>query len=139
MVCIFCQTKLDVINSRPNKRSNQIWRRRQCPNCHAVFTSSEIIDLSKSIRYETAEKRLEPFWRPILLISIYEACKHRKAPQNDANALTDTIIARLLRKKSAVITRNELCKVTTEVLSRFDKAAAVQYKAFHPIKSEAKL
>ncbi len=138
MVCIFCGHKLEVTNSRSQQKPNQVWRRRHCPKCKAVFTSTESIDLSKSLLVEHDKTHVEPFVRDILYISVYESCKHRKHPEKDATGLTATVIARVLRKKyGSAVTRDQLCLVTTEVLRRFDKAAATSYSAFHPIKQEA--
>lgn len=135
MVCIHCGHKLQVANSRPQRKTNSVWRRRSCPECLAVFTSIEKLDLHKSIRIRYNPKHLEPFWRDILFSSVYEACKHRKSPVRDATELTDTIIAKMLRKKyGSIATRNQLCAITTEVLKRFDKATASSYIAYHPIK-----
>ncbi len=136
MVCIFCGHKLEVTNSRAQRKLNQVWRRRQCPDCQSLFTSTEAIDLSKSLRVQYHNRHLEPFQRDILFTSVYESCKHRKLPAKDAMALTDTVIARMLRKKyGAVVTRDQLVAITTVVLKHFDKAAATSYSAFHPVKN----
>lgn len=136
MICIFCGHKLEVTNSRAQRKLNQVWRRRQCPDCKALFTTDERIDLSKSLRVQYNTKQIEPFWRDILFTSVYESCKHRDTAAKDATALTDTVITRVLRKKyGAIVTRDQLVAITTEVLRRFDKASLAHYKAFHPVTS----
>ncbi len=137
MVCIFCGHRLAVSNSRAQRKLNQVWRRRQCTDCGALFTTNELVDLSKSLRVQYTTKRLEPFQRDILFTSLYEACKHRKQPAKDAAALTDTVIARMFRKKYGVIVaRDQLCIIATAVLQRFDRAAMVHYRAYHPVRLE---
>lgn len=132
MVCIYCSGKTSVTNSRKQKRPNQIWRRRQCQECGAVFTTEErpLTDTSVMI---LRRGRSEPFSREILLLSLYDSLRHRKTAITDAKALTDTVWSRLLPQiDSATLQRDDLVATTTEVLRRFDKAAATSYHAFHP-------
>lgn len=136
MVCIYCSSKLVVSNSRPQKRTNSVWRRRACPNCQAIFTSVETIDPTASLMFEDHQKHLQPFSRDKLYISIYEACKHRKTAAEDARGLSDTIIVSLLRDTQvATLLREQVIGMSTEVLKRFDKAAATAYAAYHPSKA----
>lgn len=131
MVCIYCGSGTKVTNSRPQKRVNGVWRRRQCLSCHTVFTSTEAVDLSGNIRV-AKQKRLEPFRRDKLLLSIHDSLKHRKTATDDATGLTDTIIARLYPLMTdSVIQTVDITVITTETLKRFDKVAATHYAAFH--------
>jgi transcriptional repressor NrdR len=134
MVCIYCRHETQVINSRLQKRANQVWRRRKCLQCHTIFSSLEAVNWDQAVRFKR-QGRLEPFSRDQLFLSLYEACRHRKTARNDATALTDTVLNRLWpRLESASLTREQVISVTSEVLKRFDRAAQVQYLAFHPIK-----
>jgi hypothetical protein len=66
-------------------------------------------------------------------MSVYDSLKHRKTALGDATGLTDTVISGLLPlMKDAVLNKSDIISITTEVLKRFDKAAATYYKAFHP-------
>lgn len=133
MKCIYCSGKLSVSNSRPQKKLNQVWRRRNCSECGAVMTSVEAIDLGKAITFQNGT-HTEPFSRDTLLISIYESSKHRKTALSDALALTDTVIARLLPKvEVATLSRQQIIETTTETLKNFDKAASVHYAAYHSL------
>lgn len=133
MDCIYCGNDTRVINSRPQKRANSIWRRRQCAQCSSVFTTIEETDYFNSLVITKNEKQLEPFNRDVLFISIYEACRHRPTALNDAQSLTVTILSKLLPLvNQATIARNDIVHISSTVLTNFDKAAAVSYKAFHP-------
>lgn len=133
MNCIYCSSDTRVVNSRLQKRPNRVWRRRRCKTCDGVFTSVETVDLSSSLLFEQDTTHVEPFQRDILFISIYNACQHRKDAQTAATALTDTILARLQTHIArATLTRHDVISITSEVLKRFDRAAAVQYLAYHP-------
>lgn len=134
MLCIYCQSDTKVVNSRPQKRLNRVWRRRSCMTCGTTFTSSEAIDLSGSITVRDL-RRLEPFQRDKLFMSIYDSLKHRKTALSDASGLTDTVISRLYPlMKDAIVERMAIIDAVTEVLTRFDGVAATHYDAFHPPK-----
>ena len=132
MVCIYCAHETRVINSRPQKRVNRIWRRRTCLACGTTFTSVEGVDLAGTITVKHP-KSLQPFQRDKLLLSVYDSLKHRKTALDDATGLTDTIISKLLPDmQQAVVQRNSIISVTASVLKRFDKVAATYYTAYHP-------
>lgn len=132
MVCIYCGQKTQVTNTRQQRRTNRTWRRRSCEGCGAVFTSSESPDLSKSVVVVLPTGAFSAFQRDKLMISVYDAVRHRKTAQADATALTDTIIAKILAVADAGgITRNNLTQITLGVLAAFDTAAASHYAAFH--------
>jgi len=133
MVCIYCRGNLAVINSRPQLRTNQTWRRRKCLHCGAVFTSVEAIDLAKALSV-SSKGELHAFSRDKLFISIYESCRHRPAANKDAGGLTDTIISKLVSASTdGLVGGATIINTASEVLKRFDTAAAIQYGAFHPI------
>lgn len=132
MVCIYCGGNTQVTNSRPQKRMNAVWRRRQCKQCQAIFTTTEAADLTLGWRVQN-DTALEPFSRDNLFTSVYESLKHRKTALNDASSLTDTIISRCLPKVShATLLRTDLVTQAAQVLERFDGVAATHYRAFHP-------
>ena len=81
----------------------------------------------------TSEKPHQPFSRDKLFISIFESLKHRKSAQEDATALTDTILRHLYPYiQDAALSRDTIARETTSVLARFDTSASVQYSAYHP-------
>jgi len=134
VICIYCGSKTRVSNSRAQKKTNQTWRRRKCLDCNGVFTSSEAVDFSSSLLYQRDANHVEPLSRDKLYISVYKACQHRKNAVSDATALTSTIIGKLMPKvRQASLQRNDIISVTSEVLNRLDKAASVQYTAYHPL------
>lgn len=133
MVCIYCGKNTKVTNSRPQLRSNTIWRRRHCSACRAVFTTVEQSDLEKSLAVQSPDG-LAPFLRDKLFISVYESLKHKKTALSDATALTDTITSRLLKHvNNGTIQKTAITSVAVEVLSRFDKTAATYFTAYHPV------
>ncbi len=73
MDCPFCLKPLTaVVNSRPTKKSAQIWRRRKCLYCNETFTTHEIIDLSHLVIIKKSGK--PEMFNPMKLYSgIYTA------------------------------------------------------------------
>lgn len=135
MVCIYCGSVTSVANSRPQKRSNSIWRRRKCLKCGATFTTHESLDLYGALVFQKNDGQLQPFSRDKLFVSIYESCRHRPNNLSDATHLTQTIIDRvLLIAGPGTIKQNDLVSLVTTTLDNFDKTAAAVYQAYHPIK-----
>lgn len=138
MVCIYCNGPTSVTNSRLQRRSNNIWRRRECGTCGNIFTTHEIVELGGSIvvqRSSNNNKDIDPFLRDTLFISIYESCKHREDATNDANAITQTVINKILKLvDKGTIGRNQIVDIAFKTLDSFDKTAATVYIAYHPIR-----
>src|SRR5665647_1217005 len=123
MVCIYCQSKTRVINSRLQKKANKVWRRRFCPICKNTFTSIEALQDLSFIVTDTNGPNWspKPFSRDSLFISIYLSCGHRTNPANDATALTETVVAKLLSSiTDGCISKNDLLTTTQSVLRLFD-------------------
>lgn len=132
MNCIYCGGDTKVVNSRPQKRLQQVWRRRQCQQCHAIFTTLEAAALGGSLVVRGRDGSVQPFSRDKLFASILKACGHRSAAVNDAGALAATIIAALQNAaQTASIDVEQIIATAQAVLERFDTAAAVQYRAYH--------
>ncbi len=134
MVCIYCGSKTNVVNSRGQTRLKQVWRRRKCPNCKNIITTIERINFSSSLLVSTKTGKVEEFLKEKLLLSIYDSLGHRKDAINDAVAITDTIMSNILKSlKTPLIDRSTLINTSVKVLTKFDKPAAVHYKAYYPV------
>lgn len=132
MVCTYCRQQTQVINSRLQKKLNQVWRRRKCLNCQAVFSTLEKIDLENSWVVKDKKNNISSLSRDRLFLSIYKSCQHRRQTAlEDADGLTQTVIQSLLYKESSEIMVEDIIKNTTEVLKRFDSVASTHYIAYH--------
>src|SRR5579862_8809508 len=109
MVCVYCGSETKVTNSRLQKRNNQVWRRRQCVVCQAVFTTHESIELESALSVDK-KGRSEPFLPDLLLKELMMSLNHRKDVYKPA----------------------DISKTTAEVLKRFDKRAYLRYVSDHP-------
>lgn len=134
MVCVYCSSPTQVTNSRLQRRSNHIWRRRKCLACGSIFTTSEHPELTTAFMVAGAAGKLKPFSRDQLFITIYQSCKHRPTAVGDATALTDTVLGHLLAgRHDGTIKRDTIVRITHQALKRFDLAAATFYAAYHPL------
>ena len=132
MVCIYCNAPTDVINSRLQRRINNTWRRRKCRSCSGTFTTHETADLSSAIAVRYSARKLQPFNRDRLFLSVYESSKHRPTAIADADGLVRTITTLILQQQAeGVISRDEIIVIAGAVLERFDKTTAAVYNAFH--------
>lgn len=138
MVCIYCTGATQVINSRQQRQYNNIWRRRQCVSCKAIFTTHEQADLAAGLMVKAgASPRPQPFLRDKLFLSIHASCQHRADALQEAAELTRTVIAKLQARPGALISPSEITHAATTVLHRFDPVAATFYKAYHPLALES--
>lgn len=132
MVCIYCNSKTEITNSRRLARSNATWRRRHCLKCGALYTTVEEADYSRLWLIAGLKGRLSPFLRDKLFLSVYDSLRHRKTAIQDASALTSTIIAKIAKASTdGQIDRQKLIDTALACLKRFDKTAAVHYKAYY--------
>jgi transcriptional repressor NrdR len=132
MVCTYCGSETQVINSRHQKRSNSVWRRRKCIACKAIFSTGEQVDYEKTWVVQYPDSSLAPFLRDKLFISIHKACQHRPTALPDAIGLTNTII-NVVNKAihDSVLNAQDIAGASYQTLRRFDQPAAISYKAFH--------
>jgi len=80
MVCIYCSGDTQVINSRLQKRPNQVWRRRKCLECGATFTTHELAAYEGSWRVKSSSAGLQPFNKNKLFLSLYKSLATANTP-----------------------------------------------------------
>ena len=134
MVCVYCGNKTAVINSRLQKQINNVWRRRQCTKCQAIFSTLEHMVYENTLVVQDRLSHIMPFQREVLFLSIYDACKHRPKAISDASALTDTVLSKLQEhneNNKGLLTRDVISKTAADILKTFDNTAYVHYFAFH--------
>ena len=132
MVCVYCGGETQVTNSRSQKRSNQVWRRRQCKRCQAIFTSHEALELSSALFVQSGGST-KPFLPDKLYTEVLLALQDRPGCYSEARELTDTITQKLLKSaEKPYLQPFQISKTAAEVLKRFNKRAWLRYAAEHP-------
>ena len=131
MLCPYCTSESQVVNSRHQKRLNSVWRRRQCVNCRAIWTTSEQIKGSSTFKVQQ-DGKLVDFAPEMLLISLYGVLKHRKNAEIDAQYIQSTVIRNIQLHGEAIIPVEQIANESIAVLQNFDKLARDLYKTLHP-------
>lgn len=131
MVCIYCASKTKIINSRFQRKLNSTWRRHRCNRCSAVFTTTEVPKLDSLWLIKRPNGKVSAFSSNRLLLSLYHSLKHRKNALDEASALTLTVISKIKPVKKSEIDINTIRNTVYGILKRFDKVAAVHYKAYY--------
>jgi transcriptional repressor NrdR len=132
MVCTYCSSETQVINSRHQKRTNSVWRRRKCGTCGSVFSTIERVDYEKSWVVQYQDGNLQPFLRDRLSISIYKSLQHRSTALTDAIGICMTVVSAAEKSiQNGSITATALATIVHATLLRFDKPAATMYAAYH--------
>jgi len=131
MVCIYCGGETKVINSRLQKRNNQVWRRRQCHRCQSVFTTHEQIELQSALSV-SKNGITEPFIPGLLLNELVSALSHRKDVYTASEELLGAIVRKLLTLPDKPLFKTaDISKTTAVILKRFDRRAYLRYLADH--------
>ena len=129
MVCIYCASPTRVINSRVQKKTVGVWRRRICLNCKAVFSTTEQADLSSSVMVLSKKGVLMPFYREKLLSSLLNALAGNERQFEYAAQLCTTIVGKLLRKNTAQLGTDEIISCASTTLKNFNHQAYARYVA----------
>lgn len=130
MFCIHCfHTSTKVTNSRPNKKSPTIWRRRTCTDCQTTFTTYERPSLAENKPIYRPDGTADAFNLGKLIISIASSFSHAPSKAKyDAIWLAQTV-EDLLSSQQHTITPEDIAAATHQTLLQFDELAALQYAA----------
>jgi transcriptional repressor NrdR len=132
MVCLYCDSETGVANSRLQKRSNQVWRRRQCKACGAIFTTHESIDLSTTLLVDSGAS-IKPFLPDMLFTEVLLALQDRKDCYLAAREVSNTVIKYLLKlPEKPLYKQPQISQAAAGVLKRLDRRAWLRYAAEHP-------
>lgn len=131
MICIKCgHNSTEVTNSRHNKKTSTVWRRRRCKECKHTFTTYEDVALDQI--QVVSNIGTTSFHHAKLLISIASCFEHIPAKRTEnAEALAKTIEAKLIQS-GVKTTPSAICEAVYGSLKHFDRLASVQYAAKHP-------
>lgn len=133
MICIYCfHAKTKVTNSRSQKKSPIIWRRRTCLNCHKIFSSYERPSTDLLRVAHSLEDSLTPLSVGKLTLSIAKSFSHNlHSAEYDSMNLAQTVELKLLSLNKNPLVSDEIADITYETLKRYDELAAIQYAAQH--------
>lgn len=139
MFCINCfHSSTNVSNSRPQKKTPQIWRRRTCANCGKTFTTYERPSLADNKPVTLSSGKTEQFNSGRLIISISSSFIHdQEKAKRDPLWIARTVEDTLSTDKEP-LTPQRIARETHETLKRYDEIAAIQYAAKHKLISSTR-
>lgn len=121
-----------MVNSRHQKRNNQVWRRRECLACQSVFTTHETVELANALSVDK-QGWLSPFLPDLLLKELMLALQDRKDVYTASGEVLAIIVKKLLLlPQKPVFKPQDISKTAGGVLKRFDKRAYLRFVAEHP-------
>lgn len=139
MFCINCfQPSTNVSNSRPNKKQPLVWRRRSCPQCGAVFTTTERPSLAHTQKVHSPSGETRAFNLGKLIISLSRAFQHNPQDAELATLELAQTIETILTTEVQTITPEDIEVIAHQVLRRYDELAAMQYAAQHQLITTSK-
>ena len=128
MKCPYCSySDSKVIDSRPVEENNSIRRRRECLECHARFTTYEIIDVFQPVVVKKDGAK-ELFDKNKLLSGLMKACEKRPV---SAESIADEVEAEILNSLKREITSNAIGELAMEKLRDKDDVAYVRFASVH--------
>lgn len=133
MICIYClHKKTSTPNSRPHKKSSQVWRRRHCQQCNRTFTTYERPSL-EDITIISADNIKTQFSLGRLTISLHNSLLSQKDPATTSYDLAQTIELHLLQRYDITtpITSSAIADEAYRTLRRYDELCGMQYGATH--------
>lgn len=137
MKCPFCAfNDSKVVDSRPT--DDKIRRRRECMNCHARFTTYEIIEVPL-LMVEKRDGTFEPFDRSKLIKGIYSAIKKRPVDIDTVSEIADHIENYYANSLKTVASSNEIGELVLDKLKGIDPISYIRfasvYKDFTDVES----
>lgn len=128
MKCPYCSyADSKVIDSRPVEENNSIRRRRECLECHARFTTYEIIDVFQPVVLKKDGSK-ELFDKNKILSGLLKACEKR--PVN-AEAVADEVESEIINSLKREITSNAIGDMVMMKLKAIDDVAYVRFASVH--------
>ncbi|MFN3691605.1 MAG: transcriptional regulator NrdR [Fervidobacterium sp.] len=131
MRCPFCgHEDTRVLDSRELSEGRAIRRRRECPQCHARFTTYE--------RYETGpitvvkkDGRREKFDRKKILNGLLKAFEKRPIAMDDIEKIVDNIVSILQKTGTLEVPSEVIGKLVMEELKKVDQVAYVRFASVY--------
>lgn len=131
MKCPFCrEPQTDTVNSRPTYHESQIWRRRRCLHCQAVFTTYERADLG-FIKVIKKSGKKERYSRAKLFAGIYGAFLSIPNKERAVDAVINEIESRILDLRTKEVPSVAISKVVLNVLADTNVPAFTRFLAYN--------
>jgi len=132
MECPYCHSlQTEVKNSRSTLKETQIWRRRKCLECFAVFTTHEVVDLSHLVVIKKSGDS-EIFARSKLYSGIYGATIGSKNAnrEKEVEKITREVEREILFLKKKRVYSSEIADIVLRKLKKNYSATFLRFLAY---------
>lgn len=126
--CAFADTK--VIDSRPDKDSSAIRRRRECESCQRRFTTHERVEEVMPMILKKDGRR-ESYDRSKVIGGMKKACEKRPVSINDIEDMANRLEARLLESGEKEISGTVIGEWIMNELHDVDEVAYVRFASVY--------
>lgn len=128
MHCPFCRhADSRVIDSRTAEDGSSIRRRRECPNCHRRFTTTETSSLSVVKRSGV----VEPFSRAKVVSGVGKACQGRPVSDDDLAVLAQQVEEAVRASGVAQIPAHDVGRAILGPLRQLDEVAYLRFASVY--------
>jgi len=126
--CQFADTK--VLESRDAADGESIRRRRECPSCHARFTTYERLERPQLIVIKQSGSR-ELFSRSKLLAGLHRACEKTPVTNVQLESLVANVENKLYDRGEPEVNSREVGELVIEGLAELSDVAYVRFASVY--------
>ena len=131
MKCPFCgNLESKVVDSRPSDEGASIRRRRECLECHKLFTTYETMESLPLVVIKKDGSR-QTFDRDKLLGSMLKACEKRSVPLADLERMAGEIEQALQNDMEREVSSSVIGDLVMEKLKEVDEVAYVRFASVY--------
>ncbi len=128
MFCPFCRhPDTRVVDSRVSEDGTAIRRRRQCPNCHRRFSTSETASLNVVKRSGV----IEPFSRDKVVSGVRKACQGRPVTDSDLALLAQRVEETIRATGASQVDANDIGLAVLPPLRELDEVAYLRFASVY--------
>ena len=127
MVCPYCQLYTQIKNSRPRKSGLSVWRRRFCPNCRILFTTTETIVVESILKIKDSEGDLHTLSYSDIYVDVFKALGGLKQHIEASDYLSMVCYDKLLKLAQPIFKKTEFEKLIFDTLNAYNKLAGQRY------------
>jgi transcriptional regulator NrdR family protein len=135
MKCIYCEkAKTDVVNSRKGKEDKEVWRRRKCLDCGAIFTTTEAFSYDTFFVVKRNLTRKKFVYEKLFTSILIATTGGKGHDMGDAALLsreiTRKVIKTLFTFKSKYVSTKDIIRATYHELSLVNDFFAKKYSMY---------
>lgn len=131
MKCPFCGFEdTRVLDSRELSDGRVVRRRRECPECHARFTTYERFETGP-ITVVKKDGRREKFDRRKILNGLLKAFEKRPVSMEEIERIVDSVVSKLQKTGTLEVSTETIGKLVMDEIKVVDQVAYVRFASVY--------